>query len=110
MTINDSNSKIEFLVGFNHTPNQVKNELKFYDNEFVIGRENQKFLVSDYSIRFMILSINNLDTTIRISFKGLRPCRYIKESPRFDRIDYFRFKSIELDLPNFKKRLQKPTD
>lgn len=40
VTINDKNNKIEFLVGFNHMPNQVKNELKFYSNEFEIGTEN----------------------------------------------------------------------
>jgi hypothetical protein len=97
--IKDKNSKTEFLVGFNSNPNQVKNDLKFYNNEFVIGTESQKLLTKDYSIKFMLLAINTLDTEIRISFKGLRPCRYIRETPRFEKIDYFRFKNFELELP-----------
>ena len=51
----------------------------------------------------MLLAINNLDTTIRISFRGLRPSRLVEHNiPRFDKIDYFKFKSIELDLPEQK--------
>lgn len=63
-------------------------------------------MTHDYSIKFMLLAINTLDTTIRISFRGLRPCRHLKETPRFSKIDYFRFKNIELDLPQRKHEMK----
>lgn len=48
----------------------------------------------------MLLAINTIESNIRISFRGLRPCRYIKKSPKFEKIDYYAFKNLELFIDN----------
>lgn len=99
VTLSDPNCKIEFHLSFNARPTQMKRDMSFGEPSFVVGAENQKFIQHDYSMKFMLTSYNSLDCTIRVNFKGLRNARQIDLAPRFEKIDYFEFKQLKVNLP-----------
>lgn len=95
----------EVLIRFNNNPNHKDFDLAFYRNKFTIDENNQGKLTKDYSIRFMIICLNDSHAKLKAKFLGLRPNRQNKGQRKFEKIQYHDFLNFDLDISK-KKKLQ----
>lgn len=97
-----SNAKTEVLIRFNKRPTHKEFDMGYYNNKFTIDAVNQSKMVSDYSIKFMILCLNSVNTAIKVKFQGMRPKKE-NLGGRFEKIEYHKFLKFDLKISKEKK-------
>lgn len=75
----------------------------FFDEDVLIGAEYQKDLVKDYSIKFMLMPMFDIEMSVIPQFTGVKNRIFYKKMPKFKNIQYEKFKRLKLDFP---KRIQ----
>lgn len=96
-------AKTEVLIRFNKRPNHKEFDMACYSNKFTLDAMNQSKMVSDYSIKFMIICLNDASVGIRAKFLGMRPKKE-NLGGRFENIDYNKFLRFKLNISEEKKK------
>lgn len=94
----------EVLIRFNNKPTHKDYDLAFYKNNFIIGESNQGKITGDYSIKFMVICLNDSVADFKVRFMGIRSNRSNKSLKRFDKIQYHDFLNFEFDMSKKRKK------
>lgn len=106
-------ASFEVYVRYNAMPSTEKYDKVFYDDKIRLPAEDQKHIRNDFSIRFMVLAISEIQGTLSVQFHGVRNKVFIRSLPKFDRIKYDDFTKMKLYIPGrieFKKELHKVSE